>query len=255
MTPPLWRESRIGLETAALLRSPIFRGREVSDGDGQPVLLIPGFLAGDDSLGLMTRWLRRTGHHTSKAGMRANIACSGAALSRIEGRLEALVERQERPAVIIGQSRGGTLAKALAQARPELVAGIVTLGAPLRRQLAVHPLVGLNVVAVGALGTLGAPGLFKRSCLSGDCCAEFRDGLLRPLHKDVGFVSIYSRTDGICQWRACIAPEAEAVEVRSSHIGMAVNPQVYRAIADALESLATTRRKAPANVTPLRKAA
>jgi len=75
--PPLWREARIGLETAALLRNPVLRGQGVEDGRGQPVLLIPGFLAGDSSLALMRRWLRGTGHHTRKASMRANIDCSG----------------------------------------------------------------------------------------------------------------------------------------------------------------------------------
>ena len=48
--PPLWREARFGLETAALLRDPILRGDGVPDGRGRPVLLIPGFLAGDGSL-------------------------------------------------------------------------------------------------------------------------------------------------------------------------------------------------------------
>src|ERR687885_1317473 len=94
--PPLWRESRFGLEAAALLRSRVYRGEGVEDAAGQPVLLIPGFLAGDDSLALMTRWLRRTGHHTSKAGMRWNVNCSGVVLERIERRLETLVERQGR---------------------------------------------------------------------------------------------------------------------------------------------------------------
>src|SRR5919204_2440143 len=128
--PPLWREALVGLEPAALLRSKVFRGDGVADGGGQPVLLIPGFLAGDGSLGLMTQWLRRTGHHTCKAGIRLNVDCSGRAVEAIEERLERLVERQGRPAAIIGQSRGGTFAKALAHRRPELVSGIVTLGSP-----------------------------------------------------------------------------------------------------------------------------
>ena len=72
--PPLWRESRLGLEAAALLRSRVFKGEGVEHADGQPVMLIPGFLAGDDSLGVMTQWLRRTGHHTKSAGMRICIS-------------------------------------------------------------------------------------------------------------------------------------------------------------------------------------
>ena len=59
--PPLWREARIGLEAAGLLRDPVFRGDGVGDGHGVPVLLIPGFLAGDGSLVVMAAWLRRCG--------------------------------------------------------------------------------------------------------------------------------------------------------------------------------------------------
>ena len=44
--PPLWRESRIGLEAAALRRSPVFGGLGVPPGERRPVLLIPGFMAG-----------------------------------------------------------------------------------------------------------------------------------------------------------------------------------------------------------------
>src|SRR3954470_20020833 len=85
--PPLWRESRLGLEAAALLRSRVFKGEGVEDAGGQPVMLIPGFLAGDDSLGLMTQWLRRTGHRTKSAGIRSNVDCSSASVERLAGRL------------------------------------------------------------------------------------------------------------------------------------------------------------------------
>ena len=56
--PPLWRESRVGLEAAQLLRSPVWRGAGVAPGEGRPVLLVPGFMAGDGSLATMTKWLR-----------------------------------------------------------------------------------------------------------------------------------------------------------------------------------------------------
>src|SRR5919198_5850899 len=118
--PPIWRESRFGLEVAALLRDPVYRGEGVTDGGGQPVLLIPGFLAGDDSLGLMTCWLRRTGLHTRKAGMRSNIDCSEAAVCRLEERVEVLAECRGEKVAIIGQSRGGNFARVIAVRRPDL---------------------------------------------------------------------------------------------------------------------------------------
>ena len=54
---------------------------------------------------------------------------------------------------LIGQSRGGIFARALAARRPDLVSGIVTLGAPTVSQLSTHPLVLAQVALVGALGT------------------------------------------------------------------------------------------------------
>src|SRR5687767_5421363 len=86
--PPLWRETRFGLELADLRRSPVFRGHGVPDGGGRPVMLIPGFLAGDGSLGTMTHWLRANGYHTRRAGIRANVGCSEEACARLEARLE-----------------------------------------------------------------------------------------------------------------------------------------------------------------------
>src|SRR3954465_7472 len=101
--PPIWREGLAGLEMASLLRHPVYHGEGVADGGGQPVLLIPGFLAGDDSLGLMTRWLRRTGHHTRKAGIRSNIDCSEAVVTRLEERVEVLAECRDQKVAIVGQ--------------------------------------------------------------------------------------------------------------------------------------------------------
>jgi pimeloyl-ACP methyl ester carboxylesterase len=237
------------LEAARLLRDPVFHGRGVADGRGRPVLLIPGFLAGDDSLAPMTRWLRRTGHHTSKAGIRLNVGCSGRGLVGLEHRLETLVERQGRPAVVIGQSRGGSFAKALANLRPDLVAGIVTLGSPTLDPLAVHPAVRASVRGVALLGGLGAPGLFTRDCLEGDCCADFWKLHDSPFPQGIGYVSVYSRSDSVVDWHACLDPAAIHVQIESSHVGMAVHPDAYRAIADVMRGLETGAKPGVRSVT------
>lgn len=256
--PPLWREARIGLEAAALVRDPIFRGDGVADGRGRPVLLIPGFLAGDGSLSMMAGWLKRTGHRPSRAGILSNVNCAGVLMPRLERRLERLVELQGQPAAIVGQSRGGTLAKVLAHRRPELVCGVVALGSPQVKPLAVHPLVRLQVEAVSRLGSLGAPGLFKRSCLDGECCSSFWQDLARPLPPEVPLVSVYSKSDGVVDWHSCIDPDAtELIEIRASHCGMAVSRSAWRAVADALERFraADSGRAEPARVHRLPRAA
>jgi pimeloyl-ACP methyl ester carboxylesterase len=254
--PPIWREGRLGLEVAALLRDPVFHGDGVPDAAGQPVLLIPGFLAGDDSLGLMTRWLRRTGHHTRKAGIRSNIDCSESAVKRLEERVEILAECREQKVAIVGQSRGGNFARVIAVRRPDLVSGIVALGSPQLDPLAIHPLVRVPVIAVGALGTLGAPGLFRHSCRNGHCCERFWDDMQADFPAGVGYVSIYSRSDGIVDWRSCLDPAAEHVEIQASHCGMAVSRQAYRATAESLERFRRDeRRQAARNSQRFRRAA
>ena len=54
---------------------------------------------------------------------------------------------------------------------------------------------------------------------------SFWDDLGRPLPPGVGFVSVYSRSDGVVDWHACLDPSAdEHVEITASHCGMAVQP-------------------------------
>lgn len=237
--PPLWRESRLGLEAARLLRSPVWRGEGVEPGDGRGVLLVPGFLAGDGSLATMAKWLRANGYWTTRAGIRANVGCSQTACERLEERLEALAGRTGQPVAIVGQSRGGVLARVVAARRPDLVSGIVTLGAPTVGMLRVHPLVLLQVGVVGALGTGRVPGLFRMSCLRGACCESFRTDLVGGFPASVRYVCVYSRSDGVVDWRACLDAAAdEHVEIDASHCGMALSPGAYEQVARALRAFA-----------------
>jgi pimeloyl-ACP methyl ester carboxylesterase len=234
----MWRECRVPLEWAALLRSDVIRGEGLPEGNGRGVLLVPGFLAGDGSLATMTNWLRGAGWRTKSAGMRANVNCSAAACDRIEERLEALAGATGDRVVVIGQSRGGIFARALGAGRPDLVAGVVTLGSPVRSQLAVHPLVLAQIGMVGMVGAFAGSHALSWRCLRGECCERFRAALRDPFPTDVGFVSLYSRSDGVVDWRACLDPDAECVEVGASHIGMSLNVEAYRAVARALQDFA-----------------
>jgi pimeloyl-ACP methyl ester carboxylesterase len=233
--PPIWRETMLPAAAAGLLVDPIFRGQGMPAGHGRPLLLIPGYLAGDRSLATMAGWLRRAGYRTERAGIRLNVGCGGTTVARLEQRLEQLYERSGgRRVTIIGQSRGGAHARALAGRRPELVSGVVALGSPLIHPLMIHPLVRANVELVARLGTLGLPGLLRNACLDGPCCEPLRESLRAPLPDDVGYVSIYSRNDGIVDWRACLDPGARHVEVDATHLGMGFHAPTYRAIAAAL---------------------
>jgi triacylglycerol lipase len=245
---PIWRESLLGMELGALLRSDVFRNPP-SAPRSLPVMLTPGFLTGDAQVGTLAAWLRRCGHRTHSSGIRLNVDCSAAAVARLEQRLEAWVEQEGEPAVVVGQSRGGLFARVLGVRRPDLVGSVVTLGSPHLDPFAVHPLVWLQGAAIAGLGALGVPGLASHRCRNGGCCEQFMQDLAAPMPGGVRFVSIYSQRDGIVDWPVCLDPHAVQVEVRSTHCGMAVNPAVYERLDSELHAprpLARRRRMAAA---------
>ena len=57
---------------------------------------------------------------------------------------------------------------------------------------------------------------------------------------------MYSRSDGVVDWRSCLDPAATLVEVRASHIGMGLNAEVYAEIANALGSFTQPGSRAQA---------
>jgi triacylglycerol lipase len=233
---PIWGEARLALEHAALRRHPVFRGEGITRGDGTPVLLVPGFLAGDVSLGIMAEWLTRMGYRPCRAGIRVNVDCMARGVERLEHQLERFANRYGRMVTIVGQSRGGSMARVLAVRRPDLVTGVICLGSPIVDELAVHPWVRAQVETVALLGSLGFRGLFSHGCKSGSCCTQARADIVAPWPAHILFTSVYSRSDGIVNWRACLDPHARQVEVGSSHVGMAVNPTVYEVVAEALSA-------------------
>ena len=232
-------ELRYWLELARLLADRRSHGVEPAI-DPLPVLLIPGFMAGDTSLTVLAGWLRRRGHRVRGSGMLFNVGCAGREVTRLEDTLAEL----DRPAIVIGQSRGGTLARALAARNPESVAALVMLGSPVLDPLAVSPSVMRTVRSVARLGDLGLPWVFSSDCMDGACCADFRASLVAPLDPDTPALAVHSRSDGIVDWHACLDPFADCVEVDGSHVGMAVNSSVYRELEGLLDrtEVATSSR-------------
>ena len=204
--------------------------------DVDPVVLVPGFLAGDASLSLLAAALRAQGHRTYRSHIRANVGCTLAAAAQLETRLEAVAQRRGRRVRIVGHSLGGLLARGLAVRRPDLVSGIVTLGSPLLAPGAHHASLTRSLDALVRLSRAGVPGLMSLECVAGDCARASFEESRQPLPGDVEFTAVYSRRDGIVDWRACVDPLATGVEVRSSHVGMAVDPEVLRVVRRALRS-------------------
>jgi triacylglycerol lipase len=184
----------------------------------------PGLFAGDASLAPLAAWLRVNGHSPRRANILVNADCAEAAVDRLEPLLEPGM-------AIIGQSRGGLFARVLAVRHPELVDRIVTLGSPVLGHLDVKPWLRATMSQVARLR---APRVFTMDCATGPCCARYRDDLAASFPEGVGYTAVYSRWDGVVDWRACLDPAADQVAVRTSHIGMAMDVGTFRAIGRAL---------------------
>ena len=198
------------------------------------MILVPGFLAGDGSLALMSRALRAQGFRTYRSHIHANVGCTANAAAQLESRLESIAVRRGSRVQIVGHSLGGMLARGVAVRRPDLVSGIVTLGSPMLAPGAHHRSLSASVEVLVRLSRAGVPGLMSEECVAGSCARQSFDESRQPMPADVSFTAIYSKRDGIVDWRACIDPAAHAVEVTASHVGMAVDPRVMHVVTDAL---------------------
>jgi hypothetical protein len=195
------------------------------------VMLIPGFLAGDVTLAPLANFCRWLGHRAVYAGILSNSECPRETMRKLNERLALAYEKFDQPIVVIGQSLGGVYARELAREHPEMVERVITLGSPLRQPRHAATL-AVEVVARSVAALRGkADGCLTESCECGLMLSDDSPANVPTTH-------VYSRTDGVVHWESCIdlsgAPLAENVEVMSSHVGMGLNAEVYRVIADRL---------------------
>ncbi len=71
--------------------------------------------------------------------------------------------------------------------------------------------------------------------IPGGAPCQFVDSLKRAVRDSMLETAIYTRDDGIVDWRYCMTKNPQVdCEVSGTHIGLAFNPSVYSIIADRL---------------------
>lgn len=227
-------EIRWQLELSRLLVDPVFHGAGVPRGDGRPVILLPGFGAGDQTLLALATWLRRIGYRPSTCGFVTNTGCSDRALDRVERQLVAVHARHGRRVALVGHSRGGHYARALARRHPGLVSHAVSLGAGLRQMHTISRPTELAVAGARRVLVRSRRGR-SPACLTDACECAFGRDFAAPFPDDqVRLTSVYSKGDGVVRWQSALVPYADCIEVTGSHVGLVFNRKAYRAIAAAL---------------------
>ena len=242
-TDPLG-EAQAFEEFWALQADPIFRGEGLPQGDGARVLVIPGLLANDFYLMTMHTWLNRIGYQPITSDILWNVGCPKRLMGSIADKLSGLLSKDDRPIHLVGHSRGGLLAKAIAHQYPETTRSLTIVGSPLAGMLYAGP-EGLNAFAsfmeqdntvrqfVFNAGK-SLTRLVDPNCDSPTCGCEYYDALFAPVADHIPVTSIYSVSDIVVPAPSSHLAFGTNIQVDGTHSGLMFNREVYPHVAKAL---------------------
>ena len=231
----LWTEALFAAELLLLHAAPVYYGLGVPRGDGSGVVIIPGFLGTDTYLMELHAWLTRMGYQPYYSGIGINADCPNLLVKpRLNKTIEKALIDTGRKVHLIGHSLGGILARSAAAQWEDAVASVITLGSPFRG-LFMHKAVLRAAEAVRKqIIEQRGPGVLP-SCYTGQCTCNFLASLRRNLPKSIQQTAIYTRHDGVVDWKCCVTGKAKCdFEVAGTHIGMAFNPSAYAIMAERL---------------------
>ncbi len=194
-------------------------------GNGETILLIPGFLAGDWTMHPLRDFLHHQNYRVEFAGVALNLGPTKGLMPHLEQTVERLYAESGAPIVVVGQSLGGAFARALAHRHPDKISHLVTLASPIHFPIA---------TPLEAIVKLLAP-------LHGPDVVSLREEIERA--PPVPVIALYSKDDGIIDWHCCLQDESADcinVEVSGAHSAMGFNPEAQAAIAHALARMART---------------
>ncbi|MFT4760733.1 MAG: putative esterase [Paraglaciecola sp.] len=204
--------------------------RFCKNGDGHPVLVLPGFMASDTSTSRLRQYISNMGYTSLKWDLGRNYG-KEETIDMLLDKLEELFDLYGEKISLVGWSLGGVYARQLAKAHPDKIRQVITLGSPFRGISEAN-----NVAWIYNLLTGGRRVTDVDPLLLADL----------PNPAPVPTTAVYSKQDGIVPWQVCMEAEEtlihQNVEVRSSHLGLGVNPSVLKIIGDRLQYSAVNWR-------------
>ena len=222
--PTAWQarhEWRMALELA----SSAIRTRDLDEwpqGDGHPVIVLPGFLAGPESTAFLRQHLRRLGYRVHDWREGRNLGASPELAARLEELLLEIHDRYGRRVSLVGWSAGGIYAREMARALPDYTRSVITLGSPFRG----HPASTRAWRVYRLMNWRNLKHMFTDEAIA-----------TRAAPLEVPTTCVYSKRDGIVAWECCMsdpAPHTENIEVSASHLGYGHELETLWIVADRL---------------------
>jgi pimeloyl-ACP methyl ester carboxylesterase len=198
--------------------------RSLPAGDGHPVVLFPGLAADKTCMAPLRELCEDLGYDACDWGRGFNTGPGGDVdewIAELACEVAELADRKARAVSLIGWSLGGLYAREIARLRPDVVRQVITLGSPFAGDGDATNVGWLYRVLSGQSARI-APELAQRL----------------PRTPPVPTTSVFSCSDGVVAWQACVDPcdhaSAQNIEVEASHIGLVWHPKVWSVVADRL---------------------
>jgi hemerythrin-like domain-containing protein/pimeloyl-ACP methyl ester carboxylesterase len=219
---------------------PMLKRAQLPDGEGRPVLLLPGFGANEALLKRLNNFLRHNGYESEMfiPGFPNNETLQefiDSLVLTLSAKVDELKQRTGKDVSLVGQSAGGIYSREFARLHFENLDRVITLGSPTFYPENLH----LQNKALAAL-------IERKFGTSSE--RAFANDRFVHWEKDsppIPYVAIYSKIDGAVRAETAAIPESqlnvtkngavrENIAVTASHFGMVLNPLVMLAIADRL---------------------
>ncbi len=197
-------------------------------GDGHPVLVLPGFSADDNRIMPLCNAMRAKGYAAETWGLGRNFGLHHKTVKRLRAKLEKMyADNGNRKVTLVGHSLGGIFARELAREFPHLVRGVITLGSAFGAMTGEQ-----HAMLPGVMGLVALLNGRRVPMREADIGQRFLTPPPMPA------TSIFSRSDSVASWSACLnpaAPQAENVEVPGvGHMGLAYNADMLAVVLDRL---------------------
>lgn len=219
--------------------------RKAPRGNGLPVLLLPGYMAGDDSMSWLRNILSDAGFDAHTWGLGQNKGFQDdPGLEHVDAMAENIIEQvrrisQEnggRKVALVGQSLGGLYSRETAARYPDEIDRVITLGSP-----TIHPYISDDQNSF----------VIKLASRKAEAGARFsitgKNGFLHwgARYPQLPCIAIWSPIDAVVFSQSSRIPDyivqlaqgpaiRENVRLVCSHSGMAFNEAVVLAVADRL---------------------
>ena len=222
-------EARIFMEMALLPASlPLLMA--APQGDGHPVILVPGFMAGESTLAALKLFLQNKGYDVHNWGLGRNVGFRGKHANALPQKIRYLHHTTGRKVSLVGWSLGGVFSFYGAETTQDCVRSIITLGSP----VSVDMMGNQSPPALKAMYRLVSHRLGASAHLMQPRAKAMREHRRLPIPTSC----LYSLSDGVVPpQEATIDGDPalhENIQVPGSHVGLGFNGIVMAIVADRL---------------------